>query len=141
MSPTTKTLWVPGVSMLFFSSSLLLAMMSLVPPATWVDPEAPKLLRAAWLVAYLLFGALGAWWSRRVGGSTVCRFFSGMFPIALYLGVVVGFISAPPVGLGQRVSDALQLNFLLRSGAEWVVISGVALAIGTFPFLRDTANG
>ena len=85
MSPTAKTLWVPGVSMLFCSFILLFAMTRLVPPAIWVNPKAPVLLMAPWLLSYLVFGALGAWWSRRAGGSRATRFFSGIFPLALHL--------------------------------------------------------
>ncbi len=140
MSPTAKTVWVPGVSMLFCSSILLLAMTRLVPPATWVDPKAPVLLLAPWLLSYLVFGALGASWSRRAGGSTAARFLSGTFPLALHLAlfflpIIVAMASDVP-----RFPEHLQLSFLLRAGLGWVVIPGVALAIGTVPFLRDAAN-
>lgn len=134
MSPSAKTLWVPGMSMLFCSAILLFAMTHLVPPATWVDPRAPFFLLAPWLFSYLAFGALGAWWSRRVGGRTASRFFSGMFPLALHLAVFFGISSALPITAG------FQLSFLLRASPVWVVIPGVALAIGTVPFLRDGAN-
>jgi hypothetical protein len=140
MSPTAKTLWVPGVSMLFCSFILLLAMTRLVPPAIWVNPKAPVLLMAPWLLSYLVFGALGAWWSRRAGGSTATRFFSGMFPLALHLAVfflpaILAIASNVP-----RFGEHDQVSFLLRIGLGWVVIPGAALAIGTVPFLRDSAN-
>ena len=140
MSPTAKTLWVPGVSMLFCSFILLLAMTRLVPPAIWVNPKAPVLLMAPWLLSYLVFGALGAWWSRRAGGSTATRFFSGMFPLALHLAV---FLLPAILAIASNVSrlgEHDQVSFLLRIGLGWVVIPGAALAIGTVPFLRDSAN-
>ncbi len=140
MSPTAKTLWVPGVSVLFCSSTLLLAMTRLVPPATWVDPKAPVLLLAPWLLSYLVFGALGAWWSRRAGGSRAARFFSGMFPLALHLAVFFLPIIVAMASDVPRFPEHLQLSFLLRAGLGWVVIPGFALAIGTVPFLRDAAN-
>jgi hypothetical protein len=150
MRPTARTLWVPGVGMLFCSFFLLLAITRWVPPAAWVDPSAPTLLLAPWLLSYLGFGALGAWWSRRVGGTTAFRFFSGMFPLALHLAVfsmpiLVAIASdarlgtSTPLGLGL-LPERLQAGFLLRAGLEWVVIPGVALAIGTLPFLRDSAG-
>ena len=140
MSPTAETLWVPGLSMLFCSFILLLAMTRLVPPAIWVNPKAPVLLVAPWLLSYLVFGALGACWSRRAGGSTATRFFSGMFPLALHLAVfflpaILAITSNVP-----RFGEHDQVSFLLRIGLGWVVIPGAALAIGTVPFLRDSAN-
>jgi hypothetical protein len=140
MSPTAKTLWVPGVSMLFCSLILLLGITRLVPPATWLDPRAPLLLLTPWLFSYLVFGALGAWWSRRAGGGTAARFFSGTFPLTLHLAVfflpiIVAVVSAVP-----RFPEQFQLSFLLRVGLLWVVAPGTALAIGTVPFLRDAAN-
>ena len=140
MSPTAKTLWVPGVSMLFCSFILLLAMTRLVPPASWVNPKARVLLMAPWLLSYLVFGALGAWWSRRAGGSTATRFFSGMFPLALHLAVfflpaIIAMASNLP-----RLGEQFQVSFLLRISLGWVVIPGAALGIGTVPFLRDSAS-
>lgn len=140
MSPTAKTLWVPGLSMLFCSFILLLAMTRLVPPAIWVNPKAPVLLMAPWLLSYVAFGALGAWWSRRAGGSTATRFFSGMFPFALHLAV---FFLPAILAIASNVSrlgEHDQVRFLMRIGLGWVVIPGAALAIGTVPFLRDSAN-
>ncbi len=140
MSPTAKTLWVPGVSMLFCSFILLLAMTRLVPPAIWVNPKAPVLLMAPWLLSYLVFGALGAWWSRRAGGSRATRFFSGIFPLTLHLAVfflpaILAITSNVP-----RFGEHDQVSFLLRIGLGWVVFPGAVLAIGTVPFLRDSAN-
>jgi len=140
MSPTAKTLWVPGVSMLFCSFILLLGMTRLVPPTTWILPNGQVLLMAPWLFCYLVFGALGAWWSRRAGGSRATRFFSGMFPLALHLAIfflpmIIAVASATP-----RFPEHVQLRFLLDIGLLWLVIPGVALAIGTVPFLRNTEN-
>lgn len=146
MSSTTKTLWVPGVGMLFSSFLLLLAIARWVPPVAWLDPRAPTLLMVPWLLSYVAFGALGAWWSRRVGGSTAARFLSGVFPLALHLSVfflpiVVAIASevrlgaSTPLGIGL-VPEPLQASFLLRAGLAWVVIPGVALGLGTIPFLR-----
>ena len=140
MSPTAKTLWVPGVGMLLCSFILLLAMTRLLPPKTWVDPRASVLLMAPWLLSYLAFGALGAGWSRRAGGSRVVRFISGTFPLALHLAVFSLPIIVAVVSDVPRFPEHLQLGFLLRAGLGWVVVPGVALAIGTVPFLRDAAS-
>jgi len=149
MSPTAKTLWVPGVSMLFCSFVLLLAMTHLVPPATWVDPKGPVLLMAPWLLSYLVFGALGSWWSRRAGGSTATRFFSGMFPLALHLAVFLVPIVVAMASNLHRFPEHVQVSFLygvdaqafeVRAGLGWVVIPGIALAVGTVPFLKQSSQ-
>jgi hypothetical protein len=141
MSPNGKTLLVPGLSMLFCSFALLLAMTRLVPPATWVDPKAPLLLLTPWLLSYTLFGALGALWSRRAGGTTAARFFSGTFPLALHLAVFVLPILVALASDASRFPEHLQPNFLLRTALLWVVIPGAALSIGALPFLHDNPHG
>jgi hypothetical protein len=150
MSPTVKTIWVPGMGMLLCSFLLLLAITTWVPPAAWLQPSALALCFAPWLLSYLGFGALGAWWSRRAGGSAAARFASGMFPLALHLSVfllpiVVAVASdvrlgtSTPLGIGLE-PEPLQAGFLLRVGLAWVLIPGVALGVGTIPFLRTPRN-
>ena len=119
MSPTAKTLWVPGLGMLSCSLFVLMAITNF-----W-DTRTPFMLMALWLLAYLAFGALGAWWSRRAGGGPLARFLSGTSPLAMHVAV---FIIA---------TISIQRTDLLRHGLLWVLIPGVTLAIGTLPFLRD----
>jgi hypothetical protein len=144
MSPTAKTLWVPGVSMLLCSSTLLVAMSRLVPPTSWTDSKGSLLLLSLWMLSYLVFGAVGAWWSRRAGGSAAARFFAGTFPMTFHLAVFLVAIIASMAPQLSRVLDLrpehLQLAILLRIGLLWLVIPGVALSIGAVPFLRNTAK-
>lgn len=141
MSPTAKTLWLPGTTMLVFSALLLLAITRLVPPINWIDPRGRVLLLTSWLLSYLAFGALGAYWSRRAGGSVTTRFLSGTFPVALHLVTLVLPVIVSLLGSGApRFPEHLHLEWLLRTAILWVVIPGVALAIGTLPFLRDGAT-
>ena len=140
MSHTSKTLWLPGMSVLIFSAVLLLVMPRLVPPTAWVGPKPPVHLLATWLFSYLVFGALGAYWSRRAGGSIAARFLSGTFPLALHLTIFILPIAVAMASDAPAHAEHLQLGWLLRTSIGWVVIPGVALAIGTLPFLRDGAE-
>jgi hypothetical protein len=136
MTDTVKTLWVPGVTMLLIASAVLLAAVRLFPAELWGRPGTPAALLAPWLAAYLMFGAVGAWWSRRAGGRARIRFFAGTFPLTLHLAI---FVLPLLVALLQEVPkhpEHRQLDFLLRAGLGWVLLPGVALAIGTLPFLR-----
>ncbi|HMD32548.1 MAG TPA: hypothetical protein VKG84_11615 [Candidatus Acidoferrales bacterium] len=139
VSHTAKTIWVPGISVLFFASLLLLAMTRLMPPTAWASPHGPWLVAVPWLCAYLVFGALGAWWSYRAGGSMSERFFSGVFPAALHLAIFVTGAAAAMIGRPWS-SEYRQLAFLATVFLRWVMIPGAALALGTLPFLRGRSG-
>lgn len=164
MSPTAKTLWVPGIAGLLGATLMLFAMTSLVPPTTWVD-ERPAMLILAdmlapgeriepswvdarpavlllgiWMFSYLAFGALGAYWSRRAGGGTAARFLSGTFPLTLHLAVFILPIAVALLSDIPNFPEHRDPAWLFRTALTWVLIPGVVLAIGTLPFLRKTAN-
>ena len=140
MSHTAKALWVPGMSVLVFSAAMLLVMTRLVPPTAWVGPRPPVLLLGIWLFSYLVFGALGAYWSRRAGGSLADRFLAGTFPLALHLVIFILPILVAILSDVPNFPEHLDPAWLLRTALLWVVIPGVALAIGALPFLRDGAE-
>ena len=139
MSPTAKTLWVPGMSMLFCSFLLLSAVTSWTPKTAWLDPKTLVLPAVLWLLAYSLFGALGAVWSRRAGGGPLARFLAGTFPVTMHLAIfILPLLAALTPGV-PGFPD-LETNSLLRHALLWVLLPGVALAIGTVPFLRGPAR-
>ena len=140
MSHTAKALWVPGMSVLVFSAAMLLVMTRLVPPTAWVGPRPPVLLVSIWLFSYLVFGALGAYWSRRAGGSLADRFLAGIFPLTLHLATFILPIFVTMFSTVRRFPEHLEPAWLLKVAIVWVVIPGVALAIGALPFLRDGAE-
>ena len=71
MSHRVKALWLPGMTTLGCAASLLLGITRLAPAELWADPRAGvhRLIAGLGISAYVAFGALGAAWSRRVGGS------------------------------------------------------------------------
>ena len=138
MSHVAKALWFPGTAMLVLAAIMLLFMARLVPPAIWIDR--PVLMIAPWLCSYFLFGALGAWWSRRARGSVGLRFFSGTFPVALHLAIFILPIMVALASDAPKFPEHRQLGWLLRTSVTWIVIPAAALAMGTLPFLKDSSE-
>ncbi|MBI3664554.1 MAG: hypothetical protein HY234_16075 [Acidobacteria bacterium] len=136
MSVHTKNLVLLGMTMLISAAILLLALLRQVPPVAWVHPKAPMLFFIPWLLSYCVLGALGAYWSRREGGNTATRFLSGVFPVAMHLAIFLCVIVAAVTG-ASRNPEHLLPSFLVRAGLSFVVVPGIALAIGTLPFLRN----
>jgi len=141
MNERTKNLWLPGLVMLFLSSVLLMFITRYgpLPIFVWIDPRVPLLLYVPWLVALPVFGALGAYWSRRAGGRVRARIAAGVFPV-LMLAAAFGMIL--PIALifeghGWRMFQAKALVIFLL---QWVMIPGAALLLGALPFLRNHAS-
>jgi hypothetical protein len=140
MSHTAKTLWVPGVSVLLLASIMLIVVTRVVPATLWLSPSGPWMMLGPWLLSYFVFGALGAYWSRRAGGDPRARLLSGVFPLTLHLAIfVLPMIVAATVD-SPRFPEHSQLGWLLRTSLGWIVIPGVALAVGAMPFLRNSAR-
>src|SRR5579871_3124634 len=100
MNHRTKTLWMPALATI---TSASLAMMSLQfaeirPQLVWTKPVA-FFLYWPWLGMLPLCGALGAWLSRRAGGSLRARVIAALMPVLwmLALGILV-----EPVELAHR---------------------------------------
>lgn len=144
MTTTAKTLWLPGVTVLSLATLWLLVLMRKVPGG-WQGPQmneliAPKalwMIIVPWLVAYLAFGALGAYWSRRAGGGVAARVIAGTFPLAMHLVTVILPVMVTAFSETPRFPEHLQVGFLVRVITLWVVVPGIALTLGTVPFLRE----
>lgn len=139
MSHDAKILWLPGMAALGCAAALLVGTSRLLPGSVWVDPGARLPMMAAMLLSYLLCGALGAWWSRRAGGSVAARLVAGIFPLALHASIFIIVVVAGIVE-NSRQPEHIPINFQLRAVLPFVVIPGIALALGALPFLRDAAT-
>ena len=135
MSPDAKTLWLPGMAALGCAAAVMLGLPRLLPASLWLDPRATMPMTAGLLLSYLAFGALGASLSRRSGGGIAARLAAGIFPLALHVSVFVTVVVAAMFG-----DRRFQINFQLRAALIFIVIPGVALAVGTLPFLKDGAK-
>ena len=140
MNERTKMVWMPGMTILISASILMSAVLRLVPPAAWTHPNARLLFLASWLPVYGAFGALGACWSRRAGGSIPARLLAGIFPVALHLAIFMCVIIATSLLDSPRTPEYLLPSFQLQVFLAFVVLPGIALAAGALPFLRNHAN-
>ena len=144
MSPDAKSLWLPGMAALGCAAALMLGLPRLLPGSLWLDPRATMPMTVGLLLSYLAFGALGASLSRRAGGGIAARLAAGIFPLALHVSVFVTVVVAAMFGDRRFVfhsgPEAIQINFQLRAALIFIVIPGVALAVGTLPFLREGAK-
>jgi hypothetical protein len=132
MSHDAVTIWVPGMAALAGSATVILGTTRL-PSWLWTDPRAGVPMAIAGISVYLACGALGAGWSRRAGGTVRERICAGLFPLLLHLAMFV----LATLTEARAHAEPILLNLQLRVAIVFLVIPGVAMTIGTLPFLRD----
>jgi len=132
MNDRVRQLWLPGL-LTFALSMGLLALVEEFGPRPIVldlDKGTPVLLfYASWLLTLPLAGAIGAFLSKRAGGSPRMSAISSVFPV-LPFGVV--FLIAIPAGLmmGHNLSHHIVGSAFLTMMFGWVLVPGVALLAG-----------
>ena len=136
MNHRTKTLWIPGMASLLGASLFmtLLQWLGVRPRLLWVDRNMAMTLYWPWLVALPIFGALGAYLSRRAGGGIRNRLAAGMLP-ALWLFLLS--VALFPVEMAHQRYLLLSLRYYALGMTNWVGIPGLALLLGELPFLRS----
>ena len=141
MSHHLKTLWMPGMTMVGFAGAMLIAVCWFAPGSWWANPDASVQRTASMLgvLLYVLFGAVGAAWSRRAGGTWKERFGAGLLPLALHVAILLPAIAA---GMLAEVvhHPVFGLNPQLRLVFAMIIVPGLALLTGAAPFLRQTAR-
>jgi len=148
MSRQAMTVLLPGTTMLLAAATGMSLVVSSTPADRWLDPRwlVHPLAAGLALLFYLLLGAIGAAWSRRVGGSPGERLAAGLFPLALHmavagLGVGEDMLHALSSGTGGRHLGINIANMTL----VMLVAPGAALLLGVLPFARKglapTPNG
>ena len=134
MNYRTKSLWLPAlITLLGASVSLaLMQFLGMQPRVVWIAGMAMTLYWQ-WLATLPIFGAVGAWLSRRSQGRASACLVAGLSPAVLMLIVMVGVVL--PFGLAIDGMDFIRLVGLGLALTMWVVIPGIALLVGTLPFL------
>ena len=88
MTRQAITVLVPGTTIMLAAATGMLAFVVYSTPADrWLDPRWQVHALAAGLafLFYLVLGAIGAAWSRHVGGSPGERLAAGVFPLVLHV--------------------------------------------------------
>ena len=142
MNQRSRTLWLPGLITLALASVLLMMMQMFTfsrPRIHWIDGGAVA-MGYAWLVSLLPCGALGAYLSRRAGGSRWRSITASLFPSLVMLGL---FSLGLPIGIffeHNRYIIHHPWDFGLAL-LVWVVVPGAALLIGALPVLWKMRAG
>jgi hypothetical protein len=128
----TRTVWLPGLASLAASMAVLLASTRAgLHPFFLARGLANLVVYLPWLLLLPACGAAGAYLSGRAGGERPARAAAGLFPALTLLALGFGLTLARVVVLVEprwfHASLALSLG---------VVVPGVALLLGTLPFLK-----
>ena len=141
MNKRTKSLWLPALASFAAASLFLLVLthISLQPRFLVRLPGLGRSFYIEWLCAQILFGALGAFLSRRAGGTRTTRIVAGTFPAIVQFGLWAFWI--PASALLEHNAFVLDHPLWYAFGIFiWVVPPGIALLLGAAPFLRQPNN-
>jgi hypothetical protein len=140
MNLRTRSLWLPALASLFASSLFLFALteISLQPRMLLrLNYSAAQLLYAVWIFGQIACGALGAFLSRRVGGSLSARVVAATFPAIVMLASCA--IVIPASALMQHNDFIFHNPGRLWWGAFlWAVVPAITLLLGAAPFLKES---
>jgi hypothetical protein len=123
-----------------FGASMLLMLLQyggFQPHLVWVG-KIGMLFYWPWLAGLPLFGAIGAYLSRRAQGPIRARLVAAMFP-ALVMLITMCLIL--PYGLAISGVSFLQMVHFGLALANWVALPSIALFLGTLPFLNEPQPG
>jgi hypothetical protein len=140
MNARTRSLWLPALASLFGSSLFLffLTEISLRPPLlVRLHSDSTQWLYTVWLIGQIGFGALGAFLSRRVGGSRFARTVAATFPAIVMLASCA--IVIPASALMDHNDFIFHNPGRLWWGMFlWAVVPAATLLLGAAPFLKES---
>jgi hypothetical protein len=142
MNARTRSLWLPALASLFSSSLFLFVLteLSLQPKLmARLNYSSAQWLYALWIIGQIACGALGAFLSRRVGGSRIVRMVAATFPAIVMLASCAIVI---PVSALMEHNDFIFHNpgRLWWGALLWAVVPAATLLLGAAPFLKEPAT-
>jgi hypothetical protein len=153
LNQRTRRFWLPGfVSLtaagLFLlavdivqDSSLFFTQVSLHPQdlLRW-NSGSPRWFYLVWLFAQVAFGALGALFSARLGGSRRARIAAGALPAMVIVATYAALVPITNKIAGRAFTSPLPA-YLTTAMLFWVVAPAIAVLAGALPFLREASLG
>jgi len=137
MNHRTKSLWLPALASFGCASLFLLGLTEISRQPEFLvqlNSGFGRSAYVAWMVAQLLFGAIGAFLSRRAGGNRRERFVAGIFPAMVMFALLAVWI--PISAVVERNAFVLNHpNALLLPIFLWAVAPAIMLLLGAVPFL------
>jgi hypothetical protein len=138
MSHRAKTLWLPGLIGLTASMGwlMILQRMTLKPgmPGPWLHAGLAFIPYLVWLITQPLFGAAGAYLSRRAGGERLTELIASLFPSIVMLGVWLVLVAGIVVTRYSHISH--QWPLVVAGALNWSIFPGLALLLGRFLYVR-----
>ncbi len=138
MNQRLRTLWVPGATMaaLAMGALFVLSRAGLRPRILWLGGYHGHAVffYLPWLLLLPVVGAIGAFWSRRAGGSRAVSLLAATLPS---VALAAFFLALFPVGMAVDSHVPLEVR-LAGFGAiflAWVLAPAVPLLVGAAPFL------
>jgi hypothetical protein len=148
-SQRTKRFWLPGLSTMIAASLLLFVadivydwsrfftQMGLRPQYLLQADSAPgRIFYGWWLLANFLCGALGAFLSRRAGGTRTTRVVTGAMPAMTMFGLCAVVVPITFL-ITRQAAPSLHPADVGWALCVWVVAPAIALLLGSAPFLRN----
>ena len=130
MKHRLQQLWIPGFVALILS---MLILATLLEQGIQPHRSSGILLYTPWLWSLPCLGALGAYLSRRAGGSGSSMLLASVFPV---LALTLAFLLMFPIGwIAQRIINKdVDFGFvaagILSDGIGWILVPGAALLAG-----------
>ena len=142
MNDRTRHLWLPGLASLSAAIAVEVALAQLsYRPHMILRAHVTQLTYVLWLLAQPVCGAVGAYLSRRAGGTRPARLASGLFPSGILLAVVLIVVTINltlrATGLGSPDLGPPNVPIFARAIATVILIPGGAMLLGALPFLSD----
>jgi hypothetical protein len=137
MNDRSKQFWMPGLVTLTASMLwlMLLQRWNWRPETTLAYGRPPLAPYLIWLITQPVFGAAGAYFSCRNGGSRLARLAAGMFPSIAMLGLLI-FIALAGFFVERNPFLWKHPAYFALIVFPWAIFPALALSIGVLPFLK-----
>jgi len=153
LNQRTRSFWLPGfvslnAAILFvfaadivYDPFLFFTEVSLHPQhlLSW-NSGSPRLFYLVWLFAQAGFGALGALFSARLGGSRTARIAAGALPAIVIVGTHAALVPVTNRIAGEAFTPPLPA-YVASAYLVWVAAPAVAVLAGALPFLGQPRAG
>lgn len=139
MNERTKKFWMPGFISLASASIFMIIMGRIghAPSVILTRSTLAIMAYPAWLIGQPLFGALGAYFSRRGGGTLWTRVAAALVP-SLVVTAMFGVLLIRAFGSDPHDLGPANLSMFTKGILGAVLIPSVGLLAGAVPFLRES---
>jgi hypothetical protein len=135
MNYRTKVLWLPALCTFTLSMGLLaLLQISGLRPSFFLWSRFIP-IHIPWLIALPIIGAIGAFWSKRAGGSVLLQLLVSQAPALIWECIMLVMLPLALV-IDRHVPFSLKMEGLMTYIVAWVLLPSLALFLGAVPFLR-----